>query len=137
MRGLPAVALHGCLDPGLKASGWWGGAESGSGAAVKECDMSALPEPRDIDDLPELVRLVEEVRNTQTPLVLRIGGEAVATIRPVAAKNDFAPGRPKSPEAIKSLLAAAGGWRGKVDVDQFLKDNAESRRISSRPPVEL
>ncbi len=36
----------------------------------------------------------------------------------------------------EAFLSSLGGWKG-VDVDQFLKDNYESRKISTRPPIEL
>lgn len=40
-------------------------------------------------------------------------------------------------EDREAFRSAAGGWRGVVDVDKLVKDIYESRRISTRPPVEL
>lgn len=40
-------------------------------------------------------------------------------------------------EDLEAFRSAAGGWRGVVDVDKLVKDIYESRRISTRPPVEL
>ena len=44
--------------------------------------------------------------------------------------------RTKTKADYEAFLASAGGWKD-VDVDSFLNDNDESRRISTRPPVEL
>jgi PHD/YefM family antitoxin component YafN of YafNO toxin-antitoxin module len=58
-------------------------------------------------------------------------GEAVI-VRPAEESQR----RPISEADYEAFLASAGGWKD-VDVDQFLKDNAESRRMSTRPAVEL
>jgi PHD/YefM family antitoxin component YafN of YafNO toxin-antitoxin module len=42
----------------------------------------------------------------------------------------------KSEEDYEAFLSSAGGWAD-VDVDQFLKDNYESRRMNTRPTVEI
>jgi hypothetical protein len=42
----------------------------------------------------------------------------------------------KSGEDYEAFLSSAGGWAD-VDVDQFLKDNYESRRMNTRHAVEL
>lgn len=44
--------------------------------------------------------------------------------------------RAKTKDDDEAFLSSLGGWKD-VDVDSFLKDNYESRRISTRPPVEL
>lgn len=44
--------------------------------------------------------------------------------------------REKTEEDYESFLATAGSWSD-VDVDTFLKDNEESRRLSTRPHIEL
>jgi hypothetical protein len=44
--------------------------------------------------------------------------------------------RLKTRADYEAFLASAGGW-AEVDVDTFLKENEESRRLSTRPPVEL
>lgn len=86
-------------------------------------------------DGPTLRQLAEEVRDTHHAFVLRIDGDDAAVLVPV----DRAIKRKKpTPSAadIAAFEAAFGGWKD-VDIDAFLRDNAESRRISSRPPVEL
>jgi hypothetical protein len=40
-------------------------------------------------------------------------------------------------EDYAAFRSAARGWKDLVDVDRFIEDIYESRRISTRPPVEL
>jgi hypothetical protein len=40
-------------------------------------------------------------------------------------------------EDYAAFRSAAGGWKDLIDVDRFIEDIYESRRISTRPPVEL
>ena len=54
-------------------------------------------------------------------------GEAVI-VRPAEDSERH----PISKADYEAFLASAGGWKD-VDVDQFLKDNEESRRMSTRP----
>lgn len=49
------------------------------------------PQPIDIADYPDLVRLVEEIQTSQTPRVLRRGDEDVALLTPVKPKRKRAP----------------------------------------------
>jgi len=44
--------------------------------------------------------------------------------------------RVQDPADIDAFLSAAGTWRD-VDTDALVRDIVESRRLSSRPPVEL
>jgi hypothetical protein len=90
----------------------------------------------EIDDSPVLLRLVEEAQSAGRPIVLRRAGADVARLEPVVAPTKRRR-RVITEAAIAASRSAAGGWKGNVDVDQFLKDNAESRRISTRPPVDL
>ena len=99
-------------------------------------------ERTEISEIADLAQLVDEVRASGRPRALTRNGEAVAEIRPVAARKaatrsrGFKP-KPRKAADVEAFLSAAGGWQDNVDVDQFLKDNAESRRISSHPPVRL
>jgi antitoxin (DNA-binding transcriptional repressor) of toxin-antitoxin stability system len=97
--------------------------------------MAAEPKMLDIDDKPEIRALVSEVKTTGKPVTLVAEGEVVAVIQPI----DREPGEPGelTEEEHAAFRATSGGWEGIVDVDEFLADNAESRRISSRPPVDL
>jgi hypothetical protein len=89
----------------------------------------------DIRAVPELARLAGHVRESKRPLYLKEEGETVAVVMPVA--------HPKSPrrrsftaEDDAAFLASAGAWKD-ADVDGFLRDNAESRRISTKPAPDL
>jgi len=90
--------------------------------------------PVDVSNAPELLRLAEEVQATNTPRVLSRGSEPIAVVTPVRRHRAK---RTVSKEDYEAFLASAGGWKGNVDVDKFLRDNEESRRISTRPPVVL
>lgn len=86
----------------------------------------------EISRMPELVRLVEEVRRTRKPRVLRRRKEALAVLRPIRAKRVTR----KSKKNFEAFLSSAGSWKD-VDTDKLVRDIYESRKISSRPPVEL
>lgn len=91
----------------------------------------------DISQSPELLRLVEEVRRSNTPRVLWHADEEVAILVPVASAQERAGRRAKTEADYRAFLAAAGGWKDLVDTDQLKRDIAASRAHASRPPVEL
>lgn len=92
--------------------------------------------PVDITHAPEVLRLAEEVRTSKTPRVLRRNGEEIAVVMPLSAARKRARTAKTFTKADdEAFLAAAGGWKD-FDLDKFLEDNEESRRMSSRPPVE-
>lgn len=96
---------------------------------------SAVAEPLDISDSPEIREIVEAVQRAQHPRTLQVGGQDIAVIVPLVSKTSRKP-RPKSQRDIELFLSSAGSWRGLVDAEQLKADIAESRRVSSRPPVE-
>ena len=97
--------------------------------------MAIRIEALDIDTMPELSRLADEVAATGRPRSLRRGGKEVAVLQPVrSAQRRSGASSEKDADAF---LSSAGAWKGNVDVDQFLKDIYESRDRPSRPPVEL
>jgi len=49
------------------------------------------------------------------------------------AKKEEKPFEPN----LEALYAAAGGWKDLVDPDKLVADIYESRRASTRPPVDL
>jgi hypothetical protein len=100
--------------------------------------MAGELRPIDISDTPELLRLAEEVRNTNEPRVLRRNSEDLAIVMPIP-KSPTAPRAKKTKTAADyaAFRSAAGGWKGLVDTDKLVEDIYESRRISTRPPVEL
>ncbi len=72
------------------------------------------------------------IRENETVVVETADGER-AVLKPAATTRRL---REKTEADLAAFLSSAGGWQD-VDVDAFLKDNYESRRTRSRPPVEL
>lgn len=91
----------------------------------------------DVDDLPELARLVEELRVGGQPIVLRSGGAAVALVVTPDSVTTGGSRRPLTEAEHEAFRRTAGGWEGIIDVDEFLNDVRESRRLPARPPVDL
>ncbi|MGH2458706.1 MAG: hypothetical protein ACRDIY_07550 [Chloroflexota bacterium] len=72
----------------------------------------------DISDNPDLLRIVEEVRSSREPRVLRQGNQDVAIVRPVKrlAKRRIPEGRPASAEDPLWKLVGIGVSEGPGDV---------------------
>ena len=85
-------------------------------------------------DVPDIAEVAEEVHRTKQPRVIRRADEELAVIAPVRKKAKA--GRRPTPEDVKAFESAFGAWTG-VDLEGFLRANEESRRLSTRPPVEL
>lgn len=86
----------------------------------------------EIGNMPDLVRIVEEVRKSNMPHVLSRRKKPLAVLRPLNGKRKGA----KTKKDYEAFLASAGSWKD-VDTDKLIRDIGESRKISSRPPVEL
>ena len=101
--------------------------------------MAKESSPIDVTDAPDVLRLVEEVQRSGLPRVLRRGGEDVAILSPVPPppRRRTRKQRTYTPEDDAAFLAAAGAWQDDGEVEQFLRDNAESRSRSTRPSVDL
>jgi hypothetical protein len=78
----------------------------------------------------------DRIQRERASVVVEREGSPIAVVKPVPAAKGPRPRRAKTAD-IEAFLSSAGGWRGLVDVDRFKEDNAASRRLSSRPPVEL
>ena len=89
----------------------------------------------EIGNMPDLVRIVEEVRKSNTPRVLSRRRKPLAVLRPLETKRKRAKGT-KTKKDYEAFLASAGSWKD-VDTDTLVRDIYESRKISSRPPVKL
>lgn len=93
-------------------------------------------EPIDVTDrTPELRKLAEDVREARHPFVLRIDGEDVAIVAP-AHRIERRATREKSAADMAAFWSSFGGWKD-VDTDKLIEDIYASRRISTRPPVDL
>src|SRR5688500_60171 len=89
----------------------------------------------DIHSVPELLHIVEEIRDTKATRVITRNGEDLAVLSPVKAIRRAS--RPRTKADYEAFLASAGGWKDLVDTEQLKRDIAASRSISSRPPVRL
>ncbi len=90
----------------------------------------------DITNVPELLRIVEEIRQSEEPRLLRRDSEDLAILTPVKSLPKRAPKRTKSKADYEAFRSAFGGWKRIVDADALKKDLASSRG-SDRPPVSL
>jgi hypothetical protein len=89
--------------------------------------------PFDIRKVPELARLVDEVRVSRKPRRLVRDDEDVALLVPARPATRRRKAITSADDA--AFLASAGSWQD-VDTDTLLTDIYEGRR-SSRPPVDL
>lgn len=87
----------------------------------------------DISDMPDLARLAEEVQASGQPRVLARGDDRLAMLIPVPKRRGR---RQKTAADYEAFRSSAGSWKD-VDTDRLLRDIYESRRVSSRPPVDL
>ncbi|MGI8916439.1 MAG: hypothetical protein ACR2JY_22145 [Chloroflexota bacterium] len=80
--------------------------------------MATVVEPIDIGDNPDLLRLVEDIRASNSPRVLRHDNEDVAIIRPLkrAARTRLPRGRPAAADDPLWQLIGVGVSDGPGDV---------------------
>ncbi len=81
-----------------------------------------------------LSRVFDRVVKDKETVMVEKEGRGLAILKPVSSGPRRR--RHKSSAAYKAFLAAAGSWKD-VDTDQLIADIYASRRISSRPAVEL
>lgn len=96
------------------------------GRAVEPIPMTELA-----DNLEEIL---DHVVNDQAEVVVETARGQLAVLRPLRRKTLR---RAKTEADDSAFLSSAGGWAEEVDVEAFKKANAEARRRSSRPPVDL
>ena len=92
--------------------------------------------PIDVSNVPELLRIAEEVRSTNEPRLLRRDHEDLAIVVPAARYVRSRARRLKPKANYEAFRSAAGGWKD-VDTDKLLADIYADRRMSDRPAVEL
>lgn len=98
--------------------------------------MATQSKTVDLREHPELLHLVELIRESGEECVLRDGDENIAVIRPILA-GDESPVPNLTEEGIERLWELAGAWSGIVDTERLRLDHYESRRILGRPRVQL
>ncbi len=95
------------------------------------------PTPIDITNIPELVRIAEEVEKTKKLRKHMRDNEPVALITPVRPAREAQKRTVKTKADYEAFRAAAGSWKD-VDTDTLLKNIYEDRRrTNTRPPVKL
>jgi hypothetical protein len=100
--------------------------------------MAEHAKPIELSDASELLQVAEEVRRSHTPRLLRHAGEDLAIVVPVPRPSKTPRrGREKTEAEYEAFRRAAGSWKDLVDTDKLIEDIYESRRISTRPPVDL
>jgi hypothetical protein len=91
------------------------------------------PTPIDITNMPDLVRIAEEVEATNKPRVLKRDNTPIAILTPVTKKHSS---KVKS-KAVKEALALAGAWKD-LPSDQMEEELDRIRhRSKPTPPLEL
>ena len=98
--------------------------------------MANEPKTLEIGSMPEVLRIVNEVRKTRTPRVLSRRKKPLAVLQPLNGKRKRTK-RAKTRKDYEAFLASAGGWKDLVDTEKLKRDIYESRMISTRPPVTL
>ncbi len=94
--------------------------------------MSSSLTPIDISNIPELVRIAEEVNNTKESRVLTVSRRTLAVLMPVgtAVKPEK---KPKPTKAdYDASLAALGSWSD-LDPDALIAHVYRAREEGSRP----
>ncbi len=88
--------------------------------------------PIDISNLPDLLRIAEEVQATKTPRILKRDTETVAMLMPVgtAVKPEKKPKPTKTD--YEASLAALGSWSD-LDSDELIAHVYRAREAGSRP----
>ena len=98
----------------------------------------------EVADVSDLAALVDEVRRSQRPTVLRQHGEDVAILSPARGTRRgtrrSSPLRgPTEAEVARSragILAAAGAWKD-IDTETLKAELRRQRDVNTRPPVDL
>jgi hypothetical protein len=92
--------------------------------------------PIDITNIPELVRIAEEVEATKKPRELRRDNKPVAVITPVTKKSQSTKARGKTKADYEAFFSTFGSWKD-VDTDRLLNNISATRKRSNRPPIDL
>ncbi len=88
--------------------------------------------PIDISNLPDLLRLAEEVATTKTPRELKRDSKTVAILMPPEAKTTPRKTRAKTKADYETSLAAIGSWSD-LDTDAVIAHVYRAREEGSRP----
>jgi len=93
--------------------------------------MAEQPKSIDISDVPDILRLVEEVRRVGEPRVLRRNGDDLAVVMPLPPAGT-SPFKKPTAEDYEAFRRAAGSWAD-IDTDGLIEDIYRARREGTRP----
>ena len=99
--------------------------------------MATHPITIDISNNPDLVRLVEEMKNAKQPRILEENKKPVAMLMPMETAGKQREKKARSQIHYKAFLAAAGSLKGFIDAERLKKDIYESRKLLTRPAIEV
>ena len=84
----------------------------------------------------DIARVFERVTGAKETVVVERENGTAAVLKPLAARRSPRARRVVTEADWEAFLSSAGGWQD-LDTDKLVANIYESRRISSRPPVEL
>lgn len=99
--------------------------------------MASERETIDISNNPDLLRIVETMREHNTSAVLTNGTENVAVVTPVGEAPKRRGKRGKTQADRDAFVQAAGSWKGIIDAEAFKTYIRERRKTANRPSVKL
>jgi len=105
---------------------------------MEDSHVASERETIDISNNPELLRLVETMRERNTSAVLTNGAEDLAVVTPVGEdKPKKRSKRVKTRADHDAFVQAAGSWKGLIDAEEFKTYIRERRTTANRPSVKL
>jgi hypothetical protein len=100
----------------------------------------ARPTPHDdepveeITSLDDLRRIAADVQHDNRPRLVSIPGGGNITLAPARKKRRKLTPEERAKADEDAFLSSAGGWKGFIDPDEFMKQ-VRAGRSSRRPPV--
>jgi hypothetical protein len=91
----------------------------------------------DIDESPDLIRLVDDLDASHAETVLRRNGKEIAYVAPLPAPNRHRHRRTDPDKLKEALRATAGGWSGLVDADKLIEEIYAARDLPERQLPDL
>jgi hypothetical protein len=99
--------------------------------------MSAERRVIDVDESPDLIRLVDDIESCNGTTVLRRNGKERAVVTPMATPARRRQRRINPDKLREALQATAGGWQGLVDTDKLIEDIYAARDLPERQLPDL
>lgn len=99
--------------------------------------MSRRIIPIDASNLPDLLKVAEEVNTTKTPRLIKRNGETLAMLMPAGAVKRTHPQQKRTiwthydPQRVKAALKQSAGALQGVNREELLSDLAEQRSQKS------